>query len=102
MAVVARASLFALLLAAGCGRDVDLGGSIDAGGLTEVDACPCAVVEADGAARDPCGELEPPGVSSTCRACDPSSSSCQKNGCYGGYWCDVAAKDCHTALTACP
>jgi len=74
--------LIALLAGAGCGASVDLGGG---GGL---DSGSCAAFAA-------------PGTSAPCSACSAGSSSCQANGCYNGYLCDVAERDCKAPGTAC-
>jgi hypothetical protein len=99
--MLTRAPFLAVALVVACGRDVDLGGAVDAGAVgVTADACPCAA-DVDGALRDPCGLYVPPASPSTCRACDAGASDCQKNGCYGGYWCESAVKDCHEPLPAC-
>jgi hypothetical protein len=80
---------FALLLSlTACGTDVDLGGSSPTSG--------------DGAVVLQCGDLVAPQVDAGCRACTPSSSDCQPNGCYGGYWCDTPSTDCRTPPKTCP
>ena len=68
------------LVAMGCGTDVDLGGSVDSGNAAPVDAS--------------CPDFAAPDASASCRACSKSSSDCQPNGCYGGYWCDTKTVDC--------
>jgi hypothetical protein len=83
---VARFLLFAL---AACGTDVDLGGT--------------APTTGDGGVPvDHCGTLVAPSVDGGCHACSASSSDCQANGCYGGYWCDTSSVDCHTPPKTCP
>ena len=55
-------------------------------------------------AGDPnqCGTYVGPAESSTCTSCTSSSSSgCQANGCYGGWWCDTATNKCHSAPSGC-
>ena len=37
-----------------------------------------------------CGTRVPPDTASCCKSCNPTSSTCQANGCYGGWWCDTA------------
>jgi hypothetical protein len=94
--------LGAMLVA--CGRDVDLGGSIDDAAApldARTDACPCAIASPDGGVVDRCGAYAPPDVDATCRACDASASDCQRNGCYNGYWCEAVARDCHAPLPTC-
>ena len=75
-----------LLALSACGNDVDLGGT----GLV-----------IDGATSR-CGELVAPQLEAGCRGCSPASPECQANGCYGGYWCNVNAMDCHAPPDACP
>jgi hypothetical protein len=49
-----------------------------------------------------CGALVGPGVTAGCSSCSSSSSSCQPNGCYGGWWCDTSTDRCQEAPTSCP
>jgi hypothetical protein len=37
-----------------------------------------------------CGTLVSPSASSCCHSCTVGVGDCQPNGCYGGWWCDVA------------
>jgi hypothetical protein len=77
--------LVATLIALACGTNVDLGGSYDAGrdsGMT----CPVFVG---------------PSTSAPCDACDPKSKTCQPNGCFNGYLCDIAERDCKAPGTPC-
>jgi hypothetical protein len=60
------------------------------------------LLTADGATPDHCGTLNGPSVASSCSACQQSSSDCQPNGCYGGYWCNEASHDCGPPPTTCP
>jgi hypothetical protein len=48
-----------------------------------------------------CGTLVGPNVSASCSSCGSSSSTCQTNGCYGGWWCNTASSKCETAPTGC-
>jgi hypothetical protein len=48
-----------------------------------------------------CGTLVGPTVTSTCNSCSSSSSTCQANGCYGGWWCNTASSKCETAPSSC-
>jgi hypothetical protein len=57
---------------------------------------------ADGGAVDHCGTLNGPSVTSACTACGKFSNDCQPNGCYGGYWCNEAARDCTPPPKTCP
>jgi hypothetical protein len=56
-------------------------------------ACPVAPSPQapDGSVLERCGDLVAPSVDAGCRAC---RYDCQKNGCYGGWWCNVTTKDC--------
>jgi hypothetical protein len=56
----------------------------------------------DGAPLEHCGDLDAPGVSSTCKACGTDTDDCQPNGCYGGYWCDSDKSDCEMPPKTCP
>ena len=56
----------------------------------------------DGAAVDHCGTLNGPSIASPCNACGKFSNDCQPNGCYGGYWCNEATRDCGPPPTTCP
>ncbi len=73
------------VLVAGCGTNVDLGGSgaPDSGPLQ-------------------CGNDVAPSVDAACRACDKASSDCQPNGCYGGFWCDTVLNNCEPPTKSCP
>jgi len=48
-----------------------------------------------------CDGYADPSTPSTCNSCKSSSSSCQPNGCYGGWYCDVTTSKCHAAPTGC-
>lgn len=43
-----------------------------------------------------------PSVTASCDSCSSSSSTCQPNGCYGGWWCDTSTSKCEAAPTSCP
>ncbi len=58
--------------------------------------------EEDGAPLDHCASLNGPSIASPCEACGKYSNDCQANGCYGGYWCDEATRDCQPPPTTCP
>jgi len=73
-------------LLAGCGTDVDLGGAAPTG--------------SDGGTT--CGTLVAPEIDAGCKACSKTSTDCQPNGCYGGYWCDTAINDCNSPPKSCP
>jgi hypothetical protein len=61
----------------------------DSGSATEDDS--------GGGSTTECMGYAPPAATSVCTACSSSSSSCQPNGCYGGYWCKVSTKGCHAS-----
>jgi len=42
-----------------------------------------------------------PTVSAGCSSCSSSSSSCQANGCYGGWYCDTSTDKCQSPPTSC-
>jgi hypothetical protein len=48
-----------------------------------------------------CSGYAAPTTPSTCTSCKSSSSSCQPNGCYGGWYCDLATSSCHAAPAGC-
>jgi hypothetical protein len=48
-----------------------------------------------------CDGYDAPDTPSTCSSCSASSSSCQPNGCYGGWYCDVTTSKCHAAPSGC-
>ncbi len=54
-------------------------------------------------AGDPnrCGTFVGPAESASCTSCSKSSSSCQANGCYGGWWCDTASNKCQSSPSGC-
>ncbi len=58
----------------------------------------------DSGSSDMCGTLAAPSVSAGCSSCSGSSSSCQPNGCYGGWWCDTSTNRCQSPPEAgsCP
>jgi hypothetical protein len=71
----------------GCGTNVDLGGGgVDGGMVPDAAVCPA---------------FAEPSTSAPCGACDKSSTSCQPNGCFGGYLCDVSERDCKAPGTPC-
>lgn len=75
--------VIASLLAIGCAT-----GTVAEG----VDVAPDGGDETDVAS--PCADIDTPAA---CHAC--SGSSCQANGCYGGYVCDTLTMHC---MVACP
>jgi hypothetical protein len=73
-----------LSVSVACGTGVDLGG----GGLGVTDA---AIT----------GACASPTTTAPCYACSPKDKTCQANGCYGGYSCDVVERDCKAPGTPC-
>ncbi len=88
--------LLAALALVGCGGSVYLGGTSDGGG----DSATAPPIDA--APFDRCDATVGPSVDAGCRACFKGDEGCQPNGCYGGFWCNTATRDCHTPLTHCP
>jgi hypothetical protein len=41
-----------------------------------------------------CPGYAAPGTSALCTGCNPALETCQNNGCYGGYYCDLAKLSC--------
>jgi hypothetical protein len=76
-----------------CGVDQD----------TDAGPNPCNQPTSGGDAGDPnrCGTLIGPAESASCSSCTASSSSCQANGCYGGWWCDSSTNKCRSAPSNC-
>src|SRR5215472_3823977 len=81
-----------LAMGSACLTNVDLGGTVpavtDAGG--QQDSSPPS-----------CGSLVAPSAPAPCNACSPQFSDCQANGCYNGWFCDVAARYCRPPPTSC-
>jgi len=48
-----------------------------------------------GSTTTSCDGWADPGTAAACHACSASTTDCQSNGCYGGYWCDTSANKCH-------
>jgi hypothetical protein len=57
---------------------------------------------ADGAPLERCGEIFGPTLSAACHSCEKTSPSCQKNGCYGGWWCNTDTRRCQRPPASCP
>lgn len=57
---------------------------------------------ADAGDPNQCGTLVGPPETAGCSACAAGSSSCQANGCFGGWWCDTATNHCQAPPTSCP
>jgi hypothetical protein len=121
-----RACVLATLFALSCGAAVDLGGAPADGGdeasprdggeddsrlpMDAADAAAdtardtAAPADTDAPADGPdslCGNLAPPTAPAPCRACNPDSGTCQANGCFNGYYCDVTITDCEPLPSKC-
>ena len=48
-----------------------------------------------------CSGYADPNTSAACHACTSSKPSCQPNGCYGGYYCDLSATKCVAPPNGC-
>jgi hypothetical protein len=83
------AGLLALAGFGACGVGVDLGGG---GGLGD-----------GGNDRDSatCAAFAPPEATAPCGACSKGDKTCQPNGCFNGYLCDVHEQDCKAPGTSC-
>jgi hypothetical protein len=74
----------------------------------QVNACvsstgDCAATATDvdsGAAPSTCPGLASPTMTAPCTSCK-SKPGCQTNGCYGGWWCNVATSRCQSPPTSC-
>ncbi len=51
---------------------------------------------------DRCGALSGPTLKATCQSCGKSSTDCQANGCYGGWWCNTTTRRCQKPPKSCP
>jgi hypothetical protein len=54
-----------------------------------------------GGSSGSCGPLVGPNVSAGCTSCTSSSSTCQPNGCYGGWYCNTSTNKCQSPPTNC-
>ena len=74
-----------------CGAGAGSGGS---------DTCAPASGE-DAGDPNRCGTFVGPAEAASCSSCSSSSSKCQANGCYGGWWCDTATNKCQSSPSGC-
>ncbi len=51
---------------------------------------------------DHCGRLDGPTITAACKSCDKDDSDCQRNGCYGGWWCNIGTEKCQKPPASCP
>jgi hypothetical protein len=66
-------------------------------------AClPPAGPAVDGGPLQTCGALDGPTVVAQCHSCGRYSDDCQKNGCYGGWWCNTTTTRCVSPPKSCP
>lgn len=56
----------------------------------------------DGAPLTQCGTLDGPTVVASCKSCDKDDKDCQRNGCYGGWWCNTTTSRCQKPPSSCP
>ncbi len=98
------AFLLSSLLAA-CGTNVDLGGQADGASADGAADAPSETVAETGADADAegieCPGLADPHTPAACNACDPQFRDCQANGCYNGWYCNVASRYCEPPPTTC-
>jgi hypothetical protein len=48
-----------------------------------------------------CGAYVGPDVTACCTACTKAGETCQKNGCYNGYWCKPSTCGCSAKPATC-
>ena len=84
-----------------CGRANDVLQVSRLACLPKVGACPNAVAPTgpDGGTLDQCGLLVGPHVADA--GCKDCRYQCQKNGCYGGFYCNTQTKDCERPPSQC-
>jgi len=83
-----------------CGTTKDVSGATLLACLPKAGACPAVAPPKgpDGGIIDQCGTLVGPDVAAGCKDCH---YECQKNGCYGGYYCNTKTKDCERPPESC-
>jgi hypothetical protein len=85
-----------------CLSVVGAAGDRPQGCVPEAGSCaPLAPPTADGAPLERCGEFVGPTIAANCRSCSPTSSDCQPNGCYGGWWCQTDYHRCERPPKTC-
>ncbi|MDB4937576.1 MAG: hypothetical protein JWP87_4548 [Labilithrix sp.] len=71
--------------------------------VPKVGACaPAKAPVVDSSVVDRCGGLDGPTLASVCRSCDSDDQGCQRNGCYGGWWCNTTLQRCERPPATCP
>jgi hypothetical protein len=69
----------------------------------KVGACaPATPPRSESGVVEHCGTLEGPNTAAACKSCDVDDKDCQKNGCYGGWWCNTKSNKCQKPPEACP
>lgn len=95
---------------AGCGAGEACRPVITASGERAVACLPnsgkCAPAPGPSTAADApldrCGPLVAPSATASCHSCGRFSDDCQRNGCYGGWWCNTTTRRCQRPPTNCP
>lgn len=82
----------------GTGSGGSSGGSSSSGGSTSSGGSGSSGGSSGG---NTCGTLVGPTTPAGCTSCSQGSSSCQPNGCYGGWWCDTSTNKCQAAPSNC-
>ncbi len=81
------------------------GGGIDATGPADIhqphDTGHATDSGSNGNTTGKCGNLDLPDTPSCCHSCDQSSPKCQKNGCYGGWYCNPDTCKCQSPPASC-
>lgn len=63
-------------------------------------ACSPADGSGGGPSSDMCGPLVGPSVQASCSSCK-AGTTCQTNGCYGGWWCNTTTNKCQSPPPNC-
>lgn len=79
---------------------VDAGKVTDAGSPKDASAKDASTVK-DSGSTAACPGYALPSDSASCNACQQSSSTCQPNGCYGGYYCELSGSKCRAKPSGC-
>lgn len=58
--------------------------------------------ESDSSPIEHCGNLDGPSITAACKSCDRDDKDCQRNGCYGGWWCNDTTNRCQKPPASCP
>jgi hypothetical protein len=69
--------------------------------LPRTDVCAAPPTDDGGTnPADTCGDLVGPSKKAACSSCG-TMTTCQANGCYGGWWCNTTTKRCQSPPTNC-